>query len=667
MNVTLPNGKVIQGVPEGTPKDVIAQKAISAGLASESDFPSLYPTQDVSTSPQPEQVQDGGIMSSIQNLIFGDDRNTEKIKSMGEIIEAPEIGLLKRRDSDLPYDFELSLPGLKSAFGMISSSDPKEQMKIIKENYPEATFTPDEKGNVVVGLKSGEYTLNTPGLSQSDLNRFVFDLAAFTPAGRALSIPGAIAKSALTQTAIEGGQSLSGGDFDAREVATAGALGGAFKGTEELIGAGYRATKGQLPTAERELIEAGEEAGVPLMTTDVIEPRTFAGKMARSTGEKIPLAGTGQVRAGQQELRERAVTEFAEKYQTPSYADIVTSIRQKSKGIKQSAGKILGDTSSKLDEVGNIPVDKARDAVDSALEQLNKPNVRVDPQAIDELTELKGLLDQPQTFSSLKENRTVFRDVLESFGKGERSQLPTRSKSLIQRAISGMSDDLDSFAKTNLSPKEYSSWKKANAVYADEATKLKKTRIKNILDKGDVTPENVSTMLFSQKPSEVRSLYNSLGTEGKKNARAALIYRAVDNASKRAGGLSPNAFSSELNKISKNTDIFFRGKDRKQLEGFKRLMEATRRAQDAAVETPTGQQLIGAGAGFAAFTDLGATLGLGGTAGGLSRLYESAPVRNALLRLGSVEKGSDAYLKALFEAQSALSSGAQAIREQQEE
>jgi hypothetical protein len=122
-----------------------------------------------------------------------------------------------------------------------------------------------------------------------------------------------------------------------------------------------------------------------------------------------------------------------------------------------------------------------------------------------------------------------------------------------------------------------------------------------------------------------------------------------------------------LNEISKNTDVFFRGKDRKQLEGFKRLMEATRRAQDAAVETPTGQQLIGAGAGFAAFTDLGATLGLGGTAGGLSRLYESAPVRNALLRLGSVEKGSDAYLKALFEAQSALSSGAQAIREQQEE
>jgi len=38
MDVTLPNGQVIRGIPEGTPKDVIMQKAISSGLAQESDF-----------------------------------------------------------------------------------------------------------------------------------------------------------------------------------------------------------------------------------------------------------------------------------------------------------------------------------------------------------------------------------------------------------------------------------------------------------------------------------------------------------------------------------------------------------------------------------------------------------------------------------------------------
>lgn len=38
MDVTLPNGTVIKGVPDGTPKEVIKQKAIAAGLATEADF-----------------------------------------------------------------------------------------------------------------------------------------------------------------------------------------------------------------------------------------------------------------------------------------------------------------------------------------------------------------------------------------------------------------------------------------------------------------------------------------------------------------------------------------------------------------------------------------------------------------------------------------------------
>ena len=55
MDVRLPNGKVIRGVPEGTPKDVIMQKAISAGLSKPEDFPvqQLSPQQ----IEQPEPVE----------------------------------------------------------------------------------------------------------------------------------------------------------------------------------------------------------------------------------------------------------------------------------------------------------------------------------------------------------------------------------------------------------------------------------------------------------------------------------------------------------------------------------------------------------------------------------------------------------------------------------
>lgn len=37
-DITLPNGKIIQGVPVGTSKDLVKQKAIAAGLATEDDF-----------------------------------------------------------------------------------------------------------------------------------------------------------------------------------------------------------------------------------------------------------------------------------------------------------------------------------------------------------------------------------------------------------------------------------------------------------------------------------------------------------------------------------------------------------------------------------------------------------------------------------------------------
>lgn len=645
MNVTLPNGKVINGIPDGTTKEAIMQKAISSGLATEQDFGSQ--SQQPAPPPTPDE---GGFMQGVSDAFTGEDRATPEIEALGEIGNAPELN-------------EMSLSAFKTSLGLLATGDEEKAKGVIQSNIPDAKFTTDAKGNVIVNLPSGQYALNKPGVSPQDVARGVFNLAAFTPAGRAGTLGKAAAGAAATEGVMQAAtQQVGGGDISPGEIALAGGLGAAGKGIENIAGAAYRGVKGSIPADKAAIISQGKEAGVPVMTSDIIEPTTFAGKVARSTGEKVPVIGTGAKRAEQQEMRGEAVQQFVDKYQSPSYKDIVTSLKSKSKGIKSSAGNILEKSGSKLDGVGDIPTTNTSSAIDDAMASLNKPNVRVDQSAIDELAELQSLMEMPQTFTSLKENRTIARDILDSFGKGDRSQLPSRSKALVTKAVNGMTKDMDEFAKSNLSPKEYSSWKKANAVYANEATKLRKSKIKNILDKGDITPENVDTMLFSKKPSEVKSLYESLTTQGKDNARSALVYKAFDNASKRAGGVSPNAFSSELNKLTKNTDVFFRGEQRKQLEGFKRLLEATRRAQDAAVETPTGQQLLGAGAGYAAFTDLGATLGLGGTAGGLARLYESAPVRNALLRLSSVPKGSGRFQQALSEAQAALTASAQAIR-----
>jgi hypothetical protein len=73
MNVTLPNGKTIRNVPEGTSKDAIMAKAISAGLATQEDF-----GQPTPEAPQPEVApevapQPGMTGADLQDIPTGAD------------------------------------------------------------------------------------------------------------------------------------------------------------------------------------------------------------------------------------------------------------------------------------------------------------------------------------------------------------------------------------------------------------------------------------------------------------------------------------------------------------------------------------------------------------------------------------------------------------------
>ena len=56
MDIELPNGVVIQGIPDGTSKDEIMRKAIAKGLATEADFaPPVQPQQLDSDVPLPPE------------------------------------------------------------------------------------------------------------------------------------------------------------------------------------------------------------------------------------------------------------------------------------------------------------------------------------------------------------------------------------------------------------------------------------------------------------------------------------------------------------------------------------------------------------------------------------------------------------------------------------
>ena len=217
---------------------------------------------------------------------------------------------------------------------------------------------------------------------------------------------------------------------------------------------------------------------------------------------------------------------------------------------------------------------------------------------------------------------------------------------------------LDNAVSTNLGAATANKYRQANAAYANEAQMVNNTRLKNVLQKGDLTPEVVNNLLFSKKPSEVRQLYASLDSKGRSAARTAVIGKAYE----KSGG-SPDKFLNEVNRLGSQTGILFKGADQQYLKGLTNYLDSTRRAARAGAVTPTGQELLQFGAPTAAAADI---LGAGGVAtaafagyGGLARAYESKPVRTAMLRLANTPKGSSAFEKNLEIVNRAITATAQ--------
>ena len=592
---------------------------------------------------QTEPAKERGFFESAIDLFTGEQDITPEIESLQEIGNAPELNAL-------------STGALKASFGLLTQGSDEGAAAVLKQNIPEAKFRKDSKGNVIADLPSGSYALNSPGLSGQDLARFLFGASAFTPAGAARTVGGAALGGAATELGIQAaGEALGGQEVDLGDVATAGALGGAFKGAESLISGISRVTRGRPADEAVETIAAGQSANVPVMTSDVIEPTTFAGKVARTTAEQTPLAGTGGLRASQQAARESAVENLTSQA-TPMYDDVISSLKRQQSKVKNAAGQRLGDIADQMDEVGMIPTEKSIKAIDDEIADLTAKGRVADDQTVSELIRYKAALEEGQTVKSLDTLRSDFRERV----VGDRgASFPNRSQAAINKIYKSMTNDIRESIKNSLGDDALRRWNQAKVVYAQEAQKIKSTRLKQLFDKGDLTPENAKNLLLSQKPSEVKRLYQSLDQRGREAARSTVLSEALQKSLDAAGELSVDRFSTQLTKLDPQIKVLFKGQDRKQLEGFRKLMNATRQAQKADLTTPTGQQLIPFAAGAAAITDLTSTLGAGLTVGGLARIYESKPVRDALLRLANTKAGTTSFEKAVQAASESLSAGVQ--------
>ena len=468
-----------------------------------------------------------------------------------------------------------------------------------------------------------------------------------------------------------GAQAMAGGGSGAGAQAVSELGGGPLAQTAAALAGGVlggraaTTTTQAAPGALPETIRDASDAGVRVMTTDVVPPTTFAGRWLQRTGEMIPAAGTGGPRAAQQQERIDASADLLRNYGVAeaSAADNTILANVANDLMKRRGDRLTKYTGMKTEVIdrvgegaGTVDVSRSVSQIDKEINRLEgisptqfKPIVdrlrtwRDDLTGTREVTLDDGTTQIVSSGQPLKAVEVLRKQIGESFTDPSLAAVRGEGEKVLSRIYGPLREDMGAFIKANGERRDFDKWNISNRQLSQMAGELELGVMRNALAKGEATPEVIRTMLFSAKPSDVKSLYRGLSAEGKRNARTAVLQEAFNKVGGNFENLSPDQFKRQLTRLASPIGVFFSGEDLRAVEGLVRTLRATERAGQAAVSPPTGVQAVPV-VGAAVLTDIlgGAGAGIvgGATVGGIARLYESAPVRNLLLKIPQVKAGS---------------------------
>jgi len=373
------------------------------------------------------------------------------------------------------------------------------------------------------------------------------------------------------------------------------------EGLLEIVGAGAgrravttAARRPAVSTAERAALAdvrtAEEATGIRQITTDVFPPESRTGKFFQARGEEIAPT----VRTAQQAERVRAIDQLFTNFDIDEAArfepKLVQSVKDSVNAKKRAAGVLFEQSSGQLDKLGEVVINKTKVFAQKALTRQQKLGALADQGIIDDLT---PFLEVPEglTFNDIKTIRTSIGSKLQK-AKNQAPVSGSGDVGLLSQLYKSLSEDMQEFAK-NASPELAKKWNDADKTFTEFAIGSNKTGAKNIIRKGDSTPEVVDQLLFSKKNSDLEFLVDNLDDAGKQAAGQRILQRVLEKSTRGGQPLNPNLFIKELSNLRNQTIKFFDQDQRKGIAVLKKALEQTRRAQDAGVLPPTGVNLIG--------------------------------------------------------------------------
>jgi hypothetical protein len=423
--------------------------------------------------------------------------------------------------------------------------------------------------------------------------------------------------------------------------------------------------------AQLEAIQAAEQAGIPVYTQDVFPPQGRMGQALQRAGEVLPLGTTSQRVAGQratQAAAERTFGDYGVQMSRLGETNMAPTLRAVFESFERRRGRLVRraqiqrQQAMQAAEATNLPVPLTNSlpAIDNTINRLRSNELLRD--AAREVERVRDAL----VGGNLGTIESVRQSVGELFEAPNLASVRTQGSTAISSLYGPINEDIAAFIQQHGRPNDLTRWRVANAALERLNREREIAVIGNVLRTGTETPEVVSRLIFDAPESVQAILYGNLSTAGRENLRTALMQRAYENSTFK-GQFSAARFLSQVDKMAENLRISFTPAQQAELTGLARAIQLTERNQRFAPNAETGVQAmpvqVASGvmklAKAAAKTVAGGVVAgeaymhpeaaavialaagtIGGGLGAISKMYNSQPVRRALVALSTAPQGT---------------------------
>ena len=410
--------------------------------------------------------------------------------------------------------------------------------------------------------------------------------------------------------------------------AAAGQAGGELinAGASKAIGKAVNAKRGKLKPKYQEVDNLGKQYDVPTTVGDIKGGGSI--KNIETQLERVPVVGISKLRTTQHDRSLAAATRVSKKFKNlmdeTDYKAIPAMQRAAQQGDR-NASRVLGiindagnDTGKILqasaevkgwrqsaiatklynrvdDEVikagnGTVPTNRTQAALTDALDK-QAASLAPDGVLLRELTKISDNLanpSKPKTFKNTRLLRSQLGDLADKYGSPiNGNKAAARVFGDIKKAVD---DDIADFAANSGNTAIKTAYKKADKFYAG-VMKSKDSAITKAMQSNK--PDEVfDKFIKAGKGDAAQNFANSLDDKG----RAALRYQMVDDAMTKAWNenkeaFSPAKFAGKFEELAEPYSRLFKGDDKKQMDGFIKLMRHVERAGQFKENPPTGVRL----------------------------------------------------------------------------